>query len=102
MFSGRINGSATSYTINYADTISGTSCELTTIPAFSCSHGVCQNVFELSSSFCPFSDSITVTVFGTNALGNGIASTPVSTSELRIYCPRGKYVSAWIINLILN
>ena len=81
MFSDGIDGSATSYTINYTDTISGSSCGLATIPASSCSHGVCQNMFELSSSFCPFSDSITVTVFATNALGNGTTSRLVSTSE---------------------
>ena len=83
MLSDRIDGSAISYTINYADTTSGTSCGLATIPASSCSRGVCQNVFELSSSSCPLSDSITVMVFGTNTLGNGTSSPPVSTSELR-------------------
>ena len=93
MFSNGIDGSATSYTINYADTASGTSCESATIPASSCSGGVCQSVFELSSSHCPLSDSITVTVFGTNVLGNGSSSQPISTSEfnivIRYHCPRG-------------
>ena len=82
MFSDRIDGSAISYTINYADTTSGADCGSTTIPALSCSRRICQSVFDLSSSSCPFSDSITVTVFGTNILSNGTLSPPVSTSEL--------------------
>ena len=90
LFSDGVDGSAASYTIDYSDTISGSNCGLATIPASSCSHGVCQNVFELSSSLCPFSDSITVTVFGTNALGNGTTSTPVSISKLKISYGPGK------------
>ena len=81
MFADRIDGSVTSYTISYTDTISGASCGVATIPASSCSHGVCHHVFEASSSSCPFSHSITVTVFGTNVLGNGTLSPPVSTSK---------------------
>ena len=84
IFTDRIDGSAISYTINYTDTITGMNCGLVMIPASSCRRGVCQNVFELSSSSCPLSDSITVTVYSTNALDNGTSSPPFSISELRI------------------
>lgn len=81
MFADRIDGSVLSYTINYIDTLSGISCGLATIPASSCRGGVCHHVFEASSSSCPVSDYITVTVFGTSVFGNGTSSLPVSTSK---------------------
>ena len=85
MLADRIDGSVLLYTINYTDTLSGTSCGLATIPTSSCRGGVCHHVFEASSSSCPLSDYITVTVFGTSVLGNGTSSLPVSTSKPKLH-----------------
>ena len=78
-FFGRIDGSASFYTINYFDPTSGSGCGSVTIPASSCkSVGVCSHMFELLSSSCPHSDDITVTVYATNVLGNGPTSQPIT------------------------
>ena len=76
-----IDGSATSYTITYTDTLSGDTCGRATIPASVCLNRMCSHVFEVSSSNCrPFSD-INVTVFGTNILGNGTVAQSVTIGQ---------------------
>lgn len=70
-----LNGSATSYTINYFDSMSNISCGSVPIPVSSCVGGVCSSVFNVSSS-CSDSTGIILTVFATNILGNGTESEP--------------------------
>ena len=73
-----IDGSPMFYTVNY--TVSGTyiMCATSTISTSSCTNGVCEHMLEIPSSICPPSSSITVIVSGTNRLGEGQASNPVS------------------------
>ena len=79
-----IDGSATSYTVNYFQidsiTVTNTTCVSVLIPSSSCKHGECKHIFDISSlSHCltaPVS-SIGVTAFATNILGNGVNSDPV-------------------------
>ena len=66
-----IDGSATSYTIEYSDSTSSTGCnDSVTIPASLCINNVCNHVFKIASSFCSPSD-ISVTAFATNVFGDG-------------------------------
>lgn len=76
-----IDGSATSYTITYTDAVSSDMCSEVTVPATVCVKGICSHLFEVSSSNCrPFAD-ISVTVFGTNVLGNGTVARSVTIGE---------------------
>lgn len=78
MISDGIDGSATSYTINYLDSISGDFCSSATIPASSCVDGTCNHTFEVSTSSCPPCVDINITVYSTNILGNGAISDPLT------------------------
>lgn len=78
LFSERITGSTISYTINYSDSLTGISCGVIHVPASSCRAGTCYHTFEVPSS-CLHSDGINVTVYATNALGNGPPSQPITT-----------------------
>lgn len=74
-----IDGSAHNYTITYSDATFGSTCFTTTIPSSSCNNGMCSHDFDIASySVCPSTTSITVTVFGTNILGRGLTSVPVT------------------------
>ena len=74
-----MTGSAQNYTITYSDATFGSTCFSVTIPASACNDGRCTHEFNIfSSSNCPSSTSITVTVFATNVLGRGPSSVPVT------------------------
>ena len=78
-----IDGSATSYTITYTNSmVSGEICgsRSATILASSCGdNGMCNHTFNVTSSSlqCPFFFDLSVTVFATNPLGNGPVSSPI-------------------------
>ena len=73
-----IEGYAISYTIIYTDAVHDVTCGTAAILASSCVSGNCSHTFELSTSSChPYAD-ISITVFGTNQLGNGSVSEPVT------------------------
>ena len=79
-----IDGSVTSYTIEYFDSITGTLCGSALIPSSCCKHGTCKHIFEISPSSASHcltttgsASSIGVTGFATNILGNGMNSDPV-------------------------
>ena len=42
-------------------------------------NGICSGLFDISSSMCGVSANITVTVFATNVLGDGLSSEPIDT-----------------------
>ena len=69
-----IDGSATSFTITYINSISGSICGFNGIVASSCASRVCTDWFDLSSSPCKNSSNITVAAFATNVLGDGLPS----------------------------
>ena len=68
----------------YTDTLFGDVCNLTTIPASNCVHGMCQHVLEVASSKCAHFSNINITVFGTNLLGNGTMSNVVTIGKFNI------------------
>ena len=78
MISDGIDGSATSYTISYLDSISGDLCSSATIPASLCVEGMCNHTFEVSTSSCPPCVDINITIYVTNILGNGAISDPIT------------------------
>lgn len=78
MISDGIDGSATSYTINCLDSISGDLCSSVTIPASLCAERICNHTFEISTSSCPPCVDINITVYATNILGNGAISDPLT------------------------
>ena len=68
-----IDGSPTSYTIQYSDSraTSSVGCnDSETIPASSCRGSICNYVFEIANSSCS-PDDIIVTAFATNVFGDG-------------------------------
>ena len=67
----------TAYNIMYTDSITGSSCGSATIPASSCVTGTCRHEFEVSSSSCPPSSSINITVFPDGTFGSGLSSYPI-------------------------
>ena len=71
-----IDGSATTYTINYRDIVTDKICCSAVIPASLCEETICSHMFEISTSLCPPFTVISVTVFATNVLGNGPTSIP--------------------------
>ena len=73
-----MNGSATSYTIVYTDSYSGVTCASATILVSSCVGDPCSHEFEFSSSDCPNSIAKNVTVYGSNLLGDGRRSEPIT------------------------
>lgn len=82
-----IQGNATSYTVTYSDSASGIVCSSETILASNCLGGFCSSTFEISSSKCPGSSDINVTVFATTNLGDGPETNPITESELlATYC----------------
>ena len=62
------------YNINYTNSTSGELCNSVTIPASSCTNGVCNHEFDISSSLCSPSTALSVTVFASNILGDGEVS----------------------------
>ena len=69
-----IDGSAMVYNINYTNSTSDELCNSVTIPASSCTNGVCNHEFDVSSSRCSPSTALSVTVFASNILGSGEVS----------------------------
>ena len=78
MFSNRISGAAISYTVNYTDSTSGRACGVAIVPPSACRSGACSHTLQASTSPCFNSSGITVTVYATNALGNGQTSAPIT------------------------
>ena len=72
-----IEGSATSFTVIFSDAVSDITCDKATLSVSSCCGGTCRHVFKVSSSSCPPSADIAVTVYATNILGNGTHSEPM-------------------------
>ena len=72
-----IQGNATSYTVTYSDSESGSVCGSETVSASTCTSGFCSSKFEISTSQCPVSSDINVTVFATTNLGDGPKTSPV-------------------------
>ena len=68
--------------MNYTESESGITCTSATIFAPSCSNGVCEHTFNVSSSSCSSFSTIIVTASGTNSLGSGPRSNPVSINGL--------------------
>ena len=84
--SDNIDGSATSYTIQFSDSTSSTDCkDSVTIPASSCSGRVCNYEFEIANSSCSLSADITVTAFATNVFGDGRHSTTSKKVDMCYY-----------------
>ena len=85
--SDRIDGSATSYTITYTNPRYGLICNRAVVPASQCVNGICSNHLNLSSSNCSSNSSafseVSVSVFGTNVLGNGTSTNPVTIGQLQ-------------------
>ena len=75
------DGSATSYAITYSDSASGRTCGSATIPADTCSNGVCKDVFDVFHSNCPRIGGINVTVNAVNILGSGPESNMVMNGQ---------------------
>lgn len=76
---------AISYTISLTDTTFGVNCGSAVIPTSSCREGICTSTFiTTSSSECHPSTDISVTIFTTNALGNGPHSDPTLISKILI------------------
>lgn len=69
-----IDGSATTYTIIYSDSSFGSTCSSMKIPASACADGTCSHVYNATNSSCPPYTGITVTVFASNILGDGLLS----------------------------
>ena len=82
-----IDGSALSYTLTYADNNnSDIVCGSATIPASSCNFGTCKYAFP-SLSVCSASNIYNMSVFATNLLGNGHASSTITAlSKCTIQC----------------
>ena len=72
-----INGSTTSYTINYSDSSTGEVCNSNEINSTSCVGGVCSDEFDVSSSLCTPSSDINVTVSAMTNLGEGPGTNPI-------------------------
>lgn len=72
--------STASYTINYHDTISESTCGNVNIPISSslCVELTCRHAFEVSTSSCNSSAEVTIVAFATNAFGDGPFSMPVN------------------------
>ena len=72
--------SIASYTINYYDTISGSTCGTVSIPISPslCIGLTCWHALEVSTSSCNSSAKVTVVAFATNAFGDGPFSIPVN------------------------
>ena len=66
-----------SYTITYTDSSSGSICGSVSIPASSCSNGLCCHTFGEISSPCSPDGDISIFVFATSALGDGPLSQPL-------------------------
>lgn len=77
-----IDGSATSYDVNYTESTTGFTCASVTIPALTCAKGNCEHELKFSSSLCQHPPSVTVVVTGTNRLGKGQPSILVFTPGL--------------------
>ena len=74
-----INGTVTSYIINYSDSDTGIRCGSSEINSSLCENGVCSEEFDVSFSLCrlrPSSD-ISVTVSAVMTLGEGPQTDPV-------------------------
>lgn len=83
-----MNSAAISYTINFTDTIFGTHCGSAVVPtsSSSCGEGTCISTFTIkSASECHPLTDISVTIFGTNALGNGPSSDPTLICKILCY-----------------
>ena len=79
-----IDGSASTYTILYSDSVNGTViCDSVNVSASECHSGTCFNYFNLTSSSCS-TKNITVTVYGSNIFGSGIQSPPIVKGEYDI------------------
>ena len=84
IISDTIDGSATSYTITYADSLSGSTCSSSTISASLCESGTCRHLYQVSNSSCPPCVDINITVFASNILGNGSTSDVITIGCLYI------------------
>ena len=80
-----IDGSATSYTVQYSDSVYGYKCGSATIPASGCQGSICTHVFDVSSSSCPSSADVNITVSATNILGEGLSSVPMSIGIFNLH-----------------
>lgn len=71
-----IDGSAMSYNINYTNSTSGESCGSAAIPTKSslCTNDLCTHEFNISTSLCSPSTALSVVVFASNILGDGVVS----------------------------
>ena len=73
-----IDGSATSYIIEYSEVPTNSVCATETVsPSASCVDGLCTHFFDISRSGCDLSGPISVAVSGVNRLGQGVPSNPV-------------------------
>lgn len=79
MISDDIDGSATSYTISYTDSLSGRLCISSLISH--CENRMCSHQYQLSDSTCPNCVDINITVFATNILGNGRSSDAITIGD---------------------
>ena len=77
MFSEEIDGSATEYRVTYTTSNSQEICETVNVSISSFNEGYFTHIFKFLSSSCNSSDHIVVTVFATNALGDGPSTVSV-------------------------
>ena len=101
-----IDGSASSYNITYTDAVSQIICASVDIPVSSCSNGICEHEFRLSSSECASSAlHIVVAISGANLLGIGQPSVPVQVSGIYhaiwnyYYLGPDPTINRWLIQL---
>ena len=78
------DGSATNYTIIYSDSASGRPCDSVTISASACINGLCNHMFDIPSACFNF-DSVIITVFASNVLGDGPSSEPIFLEISKFY-----------------
>ena len=77
MISDGIDGSATSYTLTYYNSVSGIICGSAIVPASTCVDGMCRHFFTYKESTCNSpSVSVNVTISAANLLGSGPPSHP--------------------------
>ena len=79
--SSNIDGSTISYTIVYTNSSSGDVCNSNVIRASECTNGICDSAFNFDDSSAQpscLSTEVSVKVFATNSLGDGVDSDVVA------------------------
>ena len=84
MISDMINGSASTYTIVYTDSVFGTVCGGAEIDFVLCERELCRHLFDSLTSECSATTNIEISVSAINALGEGPSSPSIFQGLLQI------------------